>query len=47
MSREDVEVVRGLFTALDNQDWEAPSGPLIRPSNGRRQKARFAGLKAS
>ncbi len=23
MSQENVEVVRGLFTALDNQDWEA------------------------
>jgi ketosteroid isomerase-like protein len=26
MSQENVEVVRGLFTALDNQDWEAALG---------------------
>jgi ketosteroid isomerase-like protein len=26
MSEEDVELVRGLFTALDNQDWEAALG---------------------
>jgi hypothetical protein len=47
MSQENVEVVRGLFAAIDDEDWEPLSGFLIRRSNGRRLKARSTGMKAS